>query len=75
MPAKILYTKTKPKTGGFPHLKMAKNAVCHSKVLNKIYHKIFFDKYNNFKFFDTEGIVESDLLKVLGVIYAPSHPD
>jgi hypothetical protein len=40
MPAIKQYTKTALKTGCFPHLltyKLPKNAIFHSKVLNKIY--------------------------------------
>jgi hypothetical protein len=36
---------------------------------------MFFEEYINFFLNVTSGVVELYLFKVLGVIYAPSHPD
>ncbi len=41
-PRRLEYTKTAPKKGSFPHLKIAKNVVFYSKVINKIYFQDIF---------------------------------
>jgi hypothetical protein len=49
-------------------LEVAKNAVFHSKVLNKIYSRDFFKEYINFQIFHYLSHCGVNLFKVLEVI-------
>jgi hypothetical protein len=66
------------KTGSFLNilaLKLLKTLFFTQKYLIRYTPKIYFEEYINLKNVVIYGVVEFYLFKVLGVIYAPSHPD